>query len=263
MNRTVIVLFVVLFACLSAVGQKKRVPKKASPVKPEVTIALPDSYSSLLTDAQQAIVVTTPGWNSIDGTLVRYEKRDGKWLAVGDKVPIVVGKNGLAWDGLLELSPGIVDPVKKEGDGRSPAGIFRIPELFGFAEDASGSKMAYRPLIASIECVDDPNSNAYAQVVDRAEIPYPDWNSSEKMRSVDVYKIGAVVGYNDLSVPGAGSCIFLHIWGGTGKGTAGCTAMDESKLREVLGWLDSTKGPVVIQFPAAVYERLRETWKLP
>jgi D-alanyl-D-alanine dipeptidase len=226
-------------------------------------VPVPEPYRDLLANGTQIIVVNTPGWNAVDGVLSRFEKRDGKWQQIGDKFPIVVGKNGLAWDGILELPAGTADPVKKEGDGRSPAGIFRITELFGFAPSSADGRMKYRPLTDSVECVDDPSSMAYNDIVDRKEIPSPDWNSSEKMRTIEVYKEGAVVGYNEPSVPGAGSCIFMHIWNGPGHGTAGCTAMDEKRLQEVTEWLDSGKQPLLLQFPAPLYERIRESWQLP
>jgi L,D-peptidoglycan transpeptidase YkuD (ErfK/YbiS/YcfS/YnhG family) len=55
----------------------------------------------------------------------------------------------------------------------------------------------------------------------------------------------------------------MHIWRGTGRGTAGCTAMDESKLLQILGWLHAEKKPVLIQFPSATYDQVKRAWKLP
>jgi D-alanyl-D-alanine dipeptidase len=208
------------------------------------------------------IVVTTPGWNNVDGTLRRFAKHDGHWQPVGDKSPIVVGKSGLGWDGITEILSAPAQPIKKEGDGRSPAGIFKITELFGF-DPSLDAKLAYRPLTEFIECVDDASSQSYNQIVDVKDIPHPDWNSSEKMRTIDVYRLGAVVDYNSPKVPGAGSCIFLHIWKGPGHGTAGCTAMEQASVQEVTSWLDEKKNPIIIQLPAPLYDRLRESWKLP
>ena len=47
----------------------------------------------------QMIVVTTPDWNSIQGRLQRYERTSSaaSWQPVGTAIPIVVGKNGVAW----------------------------------------------------------------------------------------------------------------------------------------------------------------------
>jgi D-alanyl-D-alanine dipeptidase len=231
------------------------------------SLPLPQNYAKLLHASSQAMVVTTPDWNSVDGSLQRYEKRNGKWQPVGEKIAIVVGKSGMGWDHLVIPAPSGA-PIKKEGDGRSPAGIFTIGQAFGYAPSAPDLKLPYLKLpylqlTDSIECVDDVGSKAYNQVVDRQTIAHPDWSSSEKMRSVDVYLHGLEVNYNPEHVAGAGSCIFMHIWRGTGRGTAGCTAMDQNKLQEILHWLDASKKPVLIQFPAETYDDLKLAWKLP
>ena len=258
----IFLIFVLLFSTVSPA--QKRSAKKAAAQKADAAgLAIPRPYADLLKDTSQVMVVTTAGWNAVDGSMLRFEKRDGHWQQVGDKIPVVVGKNGIGWDGILEPPSVNGQPVKKEGDGRSPAGIFPIGEAFGFEPAAPDLKLHYRPLTEYIECVDDGSSSAYNQVVDRQQIPHPDWNSSEKMRTIDVYKEGAVVNYNGQHISGAGSCIFMHIWKGSGRGTAGCTAMEESKLQETLGWLDASKKPVLIQLPAAIYEDLRDGWQLP
>ena len=65
-----------------------------------------------------------------------------------------------------------------------------------------------------------------------------------------------------------GSCIFVHSAnlmspGQGAEGTAGCTAMSQTDLRVVMGWLDSAASPVLVQLPKAAYERLRADWELP
>ena len=262
MNRLILLLLVTL-AFVNIFAQTKTTRHtSAKPSKPDAA-AIPEPYREILQKTEQAIVVTTPGWNVVDGSLIRYEKQDGKWKQVGDKIPIVVAKNGLGWDALIELPSASGEPVKKEGDGRSPAGVFKIPELFGFDPESPDAKMPYHPLTEYTECVDDVNSRSYNQVVDLDKMSGKDWDSSEKMRTIEVYLHGAVVDYNPAKIPGAGSCIFLHIWKGSGRGTAGCTAMEEDNLKSVLGWLDEKKNPVLIQFPAPLYQRIRESWQLP
>jgi len=226
----------------------------------EANLGAPVPYLDRLTQATQAIVVTTPDWDSVDGTLLRFEKHDGQWLSVGDKFPVVVGKSGLGWDALVPPTD-TNSPVKKEGDGRSPAGIFAITELGGFNSSRPNARILYFPITENTECVDDVKSRSYNKVTNR--IATSDWDSSEKMRTIDVYRLMAIVDYNDRKLPGAGSCIFLHIWSGPGRGTAGCTAMQEKDLQDIADWLDAKQHPVVVQFPAPVYQRLRKLWQLP
>ena len=92
-----------------------------------------------------------------------------------------------------------------------------------------------------------------------------DWRSYEIMRRQDdQYRLGIVVEHNaDPVVPGQGSCIFLHVWAGSGIGTSGCTAMAAENLEEILHWLDPQAHPVLIQLPEAVYSHYRKSWALP
>lgn len=223
-----------------------------------------DRPSFPLESAQRLVVVTTPGWASVDGTMQRYERSGNGWKKIGDPFPIVVGSSGMGFDpawyaGFREKPAG---PVKHEGDGRSPAGVFEIGDVFGF--DASGpTGRKYIPLTTATECVDDVNSSHYAHVVDRNAVPKVNWNSSEKMREISVYKLGMVVNYNlAKTTPGNGSCIFLHIWKGSGRGTAGCTAMDEARLEELVKWLGK-QNAALVQMPKDEYERVKTSWDLP
>jgi D-alanyl-D-alanine dipeptidase len=225
-----------------------------------------------LHSSMQILVVTTQDWNGVDGVLQAYERPRAhkKWKAVGEPVAVVVGKKGLGWGvGVASASDErrrtADDPVKQEGDGKSPAGIFRLSTSFGYAaERQAGWKMPYVSLTPTVECVDDARSKFYNRVLDRAAVA-PDWNSSEHMlRSGGVYKWGLVVDHNAEPVTaGVGSCVFMHIWTGPGQGTSGCTAMTEEHLEGVLKWLDPAKNPLLVQLTRADYKRLRRHWKLP
>lgn len=232
-----------------------------------------------LARSTQAIVVTTPNWSAVEGRLQRYERATthDKWHPVGAPISIVVGKNGLGWasgafatdDDQLRSA---ADPIKKEGDGKSPAGIFDLGTAFGYSsQPLPGLKMTYLHLTESIECVDDTRSNYYNRIVDRSAIT-PDWNSSEHMRNVgEVYRWGIVVDFNGTVTgihahppePGDGSCVFLHIWQGDNHGTVGCTAMPQTDLATLLVWLDPTREPRIIQLPDPIYQQLANRWMLP
>jgi D-alanyl-D-alanine dipeptidase len=196
------------------------------------------AIGTLAPQSRQLVVVTTPNADAVDGTLQRYARptTHDAWTPVGEPIPVVVGRTGLTVS-------------KHEGDGRSPEGVFAIGPAFGFAPEAKDLALPYVALQPTTECVDDVHSTHYNAVVDRATVPAVDWTSSEKMRGVRVYERGAVVRYNDAHVPGAGSCIFLHIWSGPAKGTAGCTAMSAENLDLLLRWLDPATNPRLVQYP--------------
>lgn len=219
--------------------------------------------------ALQMIVATTGGWDSVDATLRRYERdAPGRpWRAVGVPIPANVGRSGLGWGtGLHDAHPA-EGPVKREGDGRAPAGVFALSSAFGYAAaaDAPWIRLPYVQSDASTECVDDLHSAFYNRRVDRDTIPAPDWNSHEEMRRPDaLYRWGVWVDHNSAPPSaGGGSCIFLHVWAGPGVPTSGCTAMAEADLREVLAWLDPRARPVLVQLPRDVLRDLRAPWNLP
>jgi len=217
-------------------------------------------------DALQLVVVSADGWDTTGGTLRRYERQrvNDPWQPVGSMVPVVLGRTGLAWDDRF-ASAGR-GPVKREGDGRAPAGAFSLDGAFGFApaSESRWVRLPYLPLGEGTECVDDVGSMHYNTVVERAGVPRVDWTSSERMRRIEQYRLGVLVGYNARPVrAGRGSCIFLHVWAGPGTFTAGCTAMTEGALREVMLWLHPERRPTLVQLPAAELRRLRGEWGLP
>lgn len=228
--------------------------------------------------SRQLVLVTTPDWSATDGALQRYAREaGGAWAPVGEPVPVVVGRSGLGWGIGLHEAPLPEGPTKAEGDGRAPAGVFRLSAAFGYAEaEATGLPYVATP---GLHCVDDRASASYNLVRDVPE--GRDWDSHETMRRRDgLYRIGAIVAHNGpgvdagllpegarlggpAPVPGAGSCIFLHVWSGPGSSTAGCTAMPDARLAEVLAWLDAGADPVLVQLPEAEALGLREAWELP
>lgn len=197
---------------------------------------------SLPNDSRQLLVVTATDWSSTSGQLRLMEKQHGQWKLNSDVVEVSIGRNGLADD-------------KREGDGKSPAGIFRLSSSFGYADvdSASWIRLPYVQATASMVCVDDSASHSYNQIVDGDSIPEKDWSSAEQMLIDHQYKWGIVVDYNQPPAPGRGSCIFLHIWKEPGHPTAGCTAMSEQNLVSILRWLDPAKHPVLVQYPIAEY----------
>lgn len=157
-----------------------------------------------------------------------------------------VGKNGSAWGlGAAALERPAAYGEKREGDGRSPAGVFEIPAAFGLAATApSGVTLPWLECTPTLRGVDDPGSRYYNKIVDEAAVSDKDWSSAETMRRVDgLYDFGAVIDHNAHGRPGAGSCIFLHVWKGPGQGTAGCTALDRSHVLLILQWLRAGASP--------------------
>jgi zinc D-Ala-D-Ala dipeptidase len=230
------------------------------------------AQTSLPHRPEQLLVVTTPHWQAVSGTLQAYQWHapTQQWQPAGRPLAVALGRNGTAWGAGLHqqnLAPTGSFPRKREGDGKAPAGIFALGAAYAYARDAhvQATKMPLLVVNAQTRCVDDPASARYNQLL-RQDTVVNDWKSAEEMRRADVlYKYGLVVHYNTgaQTQAGAGSCIFIHIWSGPGRGTAGCTALPEADLLTLLRWLDPTKRPVLLQGPQPVVAGLAQHYGLP
>ncbi len=210
----------------------------------------------------QVLLVTTSDWKTTDATLQRMEKRTAAWHPVGAAIPVKLGRNGLGWGAGLHtnLSFGV---YKREGDGKAPAGVFRLGTAFGYAADApQGLQMPYRAATERdyfVDAVDSPDYNQWRSIrADQPNTPKQHWASFELMRRADhQYEYGMVVEHNTQPVtPGYGSAIFLHVWLDPQTPTSGCTGMDREHLLEVLRWLQPNANPLLVQVPADELGRL-------
>jgi L,D-peptidoglycan transpeptidase YkuD (ErfK/YbiS/YcfS/YnhG family) len=75
--------------------------------------------------SSQCVVGVSEGWNSSHVTLSYYEKKGGAWKKVGEDWKGRLGSKGLVWGRGLHPNPAGA-ALKKEGDGRSPAGVFDL-----------------------------------------------------------------------------------------------------------------------------------------
>ena len=174
-------------ACLAmALAGCSRAPVATAPAPAQASVAA--RPATQLDGSTQMVLVVTPAWDSTSGSLRRFERDtpQGAWRQAGGTVPIVVGRTGVAWDGNLGLARA-GEPVKREGDGRSPAGVFPLDTAFGFdiRQIVSWVRLPYVQLRTTTECVDDPGSVHYNTIVDRDSVPRVDWASSEKMGEID------------------------------------------------------------------------------
>jgi len=174
--------------------------------------------------------------DSADTSLARLyvlERTAAGWEARFAPVPAMIGRNGIAPRG-----------EKREGDGRTPTGVFPLEFAFGYAS-AIESRMTYRQATEEDVWVDDVNVPDYNTWVKRSETGAA---SYEVMKRPDHrYRHGIVIGYNrNPVVKGLGSAIFLHVRLEEGVTTSGCVAVDEPELVRILAWLDPSKKPQMV-----------------
>lgn len=199
----------------------------------------------------QAMVVEANHDTDITGTLTCWERSSPRdtWRPAGPGIAVTLGRTGMVpGNGLVSWNSG---QLKREGDGKTPVGIFSVDMVFGYAtpDKAAFVKLPYLMVEARHFCVDDPESRHYNRIVDSNVVAEKDWISAEEMLRKDgLYLWGIVPGYNTRHVePGGGSCIFLHLWRSPDSPTEGCTAMEQSDMESLLCWLDPARSPVLVQ----------------
>lgn len=123
---------------------------------------------------------------------------------------------------------------KREGDGATPAGTWRLLQLF-YRPDRLAAPHGILPATALTQAdgwCDDP---AHADYNRHVMLPHP--ARCERMwRDDRLYDIVATTDHNTgPAVPGAGSAIFVHVAGGPDfPPTEGCVAFARKHLVEIL-----------------------------
>jgi len=121
-------------------------------------------------ECTQLILGIAPTWNSMRGELRLFERsRGGDWSPVAGPFPALFGKNGVAWGtGVAgQNEPGL---RKKERDGRAPAGVFEIGQVFGYdAHLPPGADYPYHQ-VTEADVWSDDFCQRYAARVDRCHV---------------------------------------------------------------------------------------------
>ncbi len=190
-----------------------------------------ERHTTQIGESRQLILATNRDPSSFVVTIHALERDNGIWHLAFPPFTGSIGERGFA----------AIDD-KREGDGKSPSGIFPLGIAFGY-DPLVETKMSYRQVTDEDFWVDDVNSEDYNKWV-KGEPKAASW---EKMkRDDDQYKYGVVIEYNtNPIIRGKGSAIFLHVWK-RGESTVGCVSMPEEMVLKILGWLDPAKRPLII-----------------
>ena len=171
-----------------------------------------------------------------DQMIIVAVSEDGTNLCMYEREDATDGANESAWKLLLETDAIIGKNglgKTKEGDRKTPVGVFRFTKAFGILENP-GAKMEYIQVNKNHYWVDDSGSNYYNQFVS-TEAVAPDWSSAEHIMDYGKsYHYVLATSYNCENVPGAGSAVFLHCMSEKSEATAGCVAVPEVYMREIM-----------------------------
>jgi L,D-peptidoglycan transpeptidase YkuD (ErfK/YbiS/YcfS/YnhG family) len=183
--------------------------------------------------ATQLVTVTSSSAGATTASLELWQRRSGCWRHVAGPWQAWLGRSGIS-------------TRKREGDGATPSGTYRLGSTFYGVAANPGVHGAYHRLACGDWWDEDARSPAYntfQHVACGATPPFAG-GSEALWRIVPQYRYFAVVEYNARPiVRGRGSAIFLHV--SAGRPTAGCVSLPEAELVRVLRWLRPAAHPLI------------------
>ena len=232
-----IVLALVMAAGLAACGNnasKKSEYKGIKTDSPEWVANL-DAAAT----ADQMLVVAAFSETATDAWVSLHEKQaDGTWKMVMT-TPGFIGKNGLG--------------KTKEGDAKTPTGVFHFNRAFGIADDP-GCAIPYVKVDQDTYWSGDPREGFhYNELVNIKDLPDLDLASGDSEHIIDYiyhYQYCLNISYNEAGTPGLGSAIFLHCFGPAKPFTGGCVAIPESHMKYVMQHVDDKTAVVINTYEA-------------
>lgn len=166
---------------------------------------------------QTTQAITVVGNGGSYATLTVHTKHNGVWTETLS-CSARVGKNGITGN-------------KREGDGKTPRGIYSFGQAFGVAGNP-GTSRRWLQVNNNHYWVDDVHSAYYNKLVDASQTGIQ-WSSAEHLISYPTaYRYAIALNYNTACTPGAGSAVFLHC--STGGATAGCISVSQSDMIRIL-----------------------------
>jgi L,D-peptidoglycan transpeptidase YkuD (ErfK/YbiS/YcfS/YnhG family) len=186
--------------------------------------AVPQSSTQLVTVVAHA--------RATSGTLSLWVRSGSCWRRVAGPWDARLGRSGLS-------------AHKREGDGATPTGTYRLGStVYGIAQNP-GAHLRYHRLVCGDwwdEDASSPTYNTFRHVGCGRAPPFG--AASEALwRISPQYRYFAVIDYNTRPVVhGRGSAIFLHVAVGA---TAGCVSLPEAQLVQLLRWLRPAAKPLI------------------
>lgn len=216
-------------------------------------MARAQSCPAPLAGARKLVLVTAPTMTDMAATMRLYERPSPaeRWRALGAAEPATIGRGGMAWSQFFAKLARRLEPIKVEGDKRSPAGIFPIGRSFG---TLASSRADYLHVMPDTICVYDPSNPAYNTITSRAKVG-PRVYAENMGHILPMYRRGLLVDYPTDARRRAGSCIFIHVWRSPTTGTAGCVAVPEPRVEALQDF--SEGGAVLAILPRGALDRLK------
>ena len=224
-------IYTILLLCFCIIGMKPSFGQLASIHKKEI-IQLIKANKEKLNNVDQLLVAINDNDSSNKAIVVALEKVNKKWKIKLGPVQASIGRTGFALPG-----------EKIEGDGKSPTGIFDLGQLYTY-EASVKTSLPFIQTNSEDKWIDDPNHENYNTHI-RGNTTAKSFEHL-KLSSID-YKYCMVIEYNTHPVvKGKGSAIFFHLADANYSPTAGCVAIKESDMDQILLWLDPNKQKAIL-----------------
>ncbi len=159
------------------------------------------------------------------------DARRGVLLAGPQALPVALGRGGIKAN-------------KREGDGATPRGLFRLCRLWWRADRAPRPRtfLPARRIRPDDGWCEDPGDRAYNR-----PIRVPLASAADRLWRADrLYDLIVEIDHNTRPrVAGRGSAVFIHVARPGFAPTAGCVALEPWALRQLLAWVGPTTRIVI------------------
>ena len=209
--------------------------------------ACPSNLASSIANtysARQLVTVESSSYGTDVATVSLWQKSGSCWQLAAGPWSAFIGRYGFTDN-------------KREGDGRSPTGVYGFgPVIYGNSPDP-GVHEAYHNLVCGDWWDEDsssPTYNTFQHEPCGYNPPFANGSSEQLWTLKTAYTSFAVIDYNTSArTPGAGSAIFFHA--STGGGTAGCVSVPQSDLDWFLRWMEPSQDPLIVMGPSSEITR--------
>lgn len=193
--------------------------------------------------SDQVIIVTADSWGATHATAALWERQEDRtWRNVTGDDQARIGRNGFGQN-------------RKEGDGTTPAGSFRLTAAFGSSK-VSSTNLPYSKVEPGDCWISDTKDASYNQWTTRTNCSFPNENLYELAKNNGLYAHTVVIDFNTHPiVVGSGSAIFLYrnefLKGsrGTTRATKAGVTLAEGDLMEMFRRLAEDAHPVIVMGP--------------
>ena len=169
-------------------------------------------------------VISVVGVGGSDAKMDVYQRTGAGWQPVGIGIPAKIGAKGMS-------------PDHYDGSMMTPKGVYTLDFAFGTQPNPGGG-LQYVQVGSDHWWDGDMKSPTYntMQVCKKDQCPF-NTALSAGTENLDIpqYAHAVVMGVNKERIPGKGGAFFVHST--DGGATAGCVAIDDATLVQIMRWL--------------------------